>query len=758
MRPRLWIINGLTAVALAAPPAAGQEAGADVLQLSVLLRDDSQYTGPALISEEGKLRLEVDPYDAPATLDLEAVTSLVVTPEGLRLPLIPEMGRDLLTLKRRQKLRGRVLSVEDGFARFESTRLGVFKVPLGQCGDLLPPALADTDGPARPLWGPWMDRNEGASDVQTDGEALRLSAQGARATRRCLDYGDRLLLELSWEGEPEFRIHLGGDHRRDPVGGVVVEPWDGELVLYSFDGTDLDLVETGLELGDDSSVVLQFEIDGERVRLANAEVPSGRVLAIGAELDRPDQRDMVLITRLAEPMLVLRAEVGLAAEAEPGRIAVEQTVMLDRVLGFDSEARTFTLKAARGGGLAGTVSFDQSLGIRFAVGRDREALDAAEPEADWYRVTCRDGESIEGRDLCLVPGGLRFLPRWAEAPVVLPLDELWHFRQRSSNGDGAAPSASLELEGQAAVNVKLVGFEMVEGRPQPTLQVFGFKEPIAVPPGVPFSLTRRSAEGLVADRAFPNIIVLDDGQRFPALVLGADRETVTFRTPLQQGEVQLQQARIKAVLLGPGPFMNRSMKLTQHPFYKAAALEGEAMDLSLKPSRMTRNGDALRLSWALAVPRSESASPGEQLFLARNGDLLRANLEGLENAKARLAGGASAGIVVPVQRLAGWVRVDREPKLGASVAEGAWQFILGPQGRSGGPWVGGAVLHGVAQRSEGDRLILEHADLGSLSFPTAQVRRVDHAARARRALLPFDSWRSRPMRNPDAEGLLIEDR
>ena len=189
----------------------------------------------------------------------------------------------------------------------------------------------------------------------------------------------------------------------------------------------------------------------------------------------------------------------------------------------------------------------------------------ADPGPRWYRVTRRDGESIEGRDLSLVPGGLRFIPRWAEAPVVLPLDELWHFRQRSSTGGSDGPAASLELEGRAAVNVKLAGFELVEGRPQP-LQVFGFKEPIAIPAGVPFSLTRRLAEGFAAERAFPNVIVLEDGQRFPALVLGADRASVTVMTPLGEGEVRLPQQRIKAVLLAPGTSLNRAMALTQHPF------------------------------------------------------------------------------------------------------------------------------------------------------------------------------------------------
>ncbi len=744
------ILGGLAAIAVALPAAATQEAGREVLPVSVLLRDDSQYSGPAVVSEEGELRLEADPYDAPATLDLEAVTSLVVAPEGQRLPLFPEAGRDLLSLKRRQNLRGRVRSMEGGAVRFESARFGSFQIPVEECGDLLPPALADSDGPARPLWGPWMDRNEGARDAQTDGTALLLTKPGAIATRRCLDYGDRLLLELSWKGEPEFRVHLGGDHRREPVGGVVVEPWDGALVLYSFDGSSLDLRETGLQLGEDSSVVLQFEIDGGRVRLASAEEPSGRVSVIGAELERPGQRDTVLITRLAQPMRILRAEVGTAARAEPGRVAVERVVMVDQVRGWNEEDRTFELEA-------GTIDFDESLGIRFAVGEDRDALEIADPGPGWYRVTCRDGESIEGRDLSLVPGGLRFLPRWSEAPVLLPLDELWHFRQRSSTDGGVAPAASLELEGRAAVNVTLAGFEVVEGRPQPRLQVFGFKEPIAIPAGVPFSLTRRSAEGFAGARAFPNVIVLEDGQRFPALVLGADRASVTVMTPLGEGEVRLPQQRIKAVLLAPAMSMNWAMKLTQHPFYRSSALSAEAMDLSLKPSKATRDGDALRLSWALAVPRSESASPGEQLFLARNGDLMRANLEGLEDGRARLAGGASTGIAVPLQRLAGWVRVDRDPH-GVSIAEGAWQVTLGAQSPAGGPVVTGALLQGTPLRSEGGALVLEHTDLGTLSLPTAVIRRIDHAARARRPLLPFDSWRSRPMRKPDAEGLPIEDR
>ena len=72
--------------------------------------------------------------------------------------------------------------------------------------------------------------------------------------------------------------------------------------------------------------------------------------------------------------------------------------------------------------------------------------------------------------------------------------------------------------------------------------------------------------------------------------------------------------------------------------------------------------------------------------------------------------------------------------------------------------VTGALLQGTPLRSEGSALVLEHADLGTLSLPAGVIRRVDHAARARRPLLPFDSWRSRPMRKPDAEGLPIEDR
>ncbi len=749
-----WILSAVATAglfALAAPAAASQETGGEVLPISVLLADDSQYVGPATVSGSGELRLEVDPYDAPATLDLEAITSLVTVPEGLRLPLAPESGRDLLTLKRRQSLRGRVTSVGGGFIGFESSRLGSFSVPVRECGDLLPPALADTDGPARPLWGPWMDRNEGAKDVQSNDAALLLTTRGAVAARRCLDYGDRLLLELSWEGAPEFRIHLGGDHRRETFGGVVVEPWEGELVLYTFDGADLNLRQTGLELSDDSSIVLQFEIGGERVRLASVEEPSGRVSVIGAALDRPSRRDAVLVTSLGAPMKILRAEVAMAARPEPGRLAVERAIMLDRVRGFDPEVRTFELEG-------GTVDFDRSQGLRSAVGPDRDALEASEPEEGWYRVTCRDGESVEGRELSFVPGGLRFIPRWAETPVVLPLGELWHFRRRSTTGFDSAPAASLELEGRAAVNVKLAGFEVVDGRPQPRLQVFGFKEPIAVPSGVPFSLTRRSAEDPAGDRAFPNILVLVDGQRFPARVVRASSMSVTVETPLGEGQVEISQDRIKAVLLAPGLLINQAMKLTQHPFYKRRSFAGEAMDLSLKPSRMTRDGDALRLSWALAIPRSEAASPGEQLFLARNGDLIRADLKGLADAQARLVGGATAGISVPLQRLAGWVRVDRDPQPDAVLADGAWQVTLGAQGRSGGPLVGGAVLHGAALSSEGGRLVFEHDDLGTLSIPTGWIRRIDHAARARRVLLPFDSWQTRPMRKADAEGLLLEDR
>ena len=64
---------------------------------------------------------------------------------------------------------------------------------------------------------------------------------------------------------------------------------------------------------------------------------------------------------------------------------------------------------------------------------------------------------------------------------------------------------------------------------------------------------------------------------------------------------------------------------------------------------------------------------------------MRANLEGLEDGRARLAGGASSGITVPLQRLAGWVRVDRDPQPGVSIAEGAWQ-ITRAQSAAGARW------------------------------------------------------------------------
>ena len=105
---------------------------------------------------------------------------------------------------------------------------------------------------------------------------------------------------------------------------------------------------------------------------------------------------------------------------------------------------------------------------------------------------------------------------------------------------------------------------------------------------------------------------------------------------------------------------------------------------------------------------------------------------------------------VPVQRVAGGVRGDRAPVLEVALAEREWQLTLGKQENVAGSTPGAAVLHGVAVGFAGERLSLQHADLGLLSIDPALVRRVDHADRARRALLPFDFWRSRPMAEPDS--------
>jgi len=737
--PRL--LGALACALLMAPAAGTQQASEGGVAVSVLLHDDSQYTGDATVAETGELRLEVDPYDVPATLDLDLVTSLVLLPGDRRWPLVPERGRDQVTLARRQNLRGRVGALGDGVLEFESTRFGAFRLPLEACGDLLPPALADTDGPARPLWGPWIEGGTKAGPVSEDG--LLLDGRGAVAARRCLDYGDRLLLDLAWEGEPAFRVHLGGDVSADPPEGVVVEPWDGELVVYSLTGERLDLRESGVRLERDSAAILRFDLAGDSVRLASVELRDGRIVETDARVARPDRSDTVSIRPLEGRHWLRRAQITSAAAVAPGQVVVDRPVQVADVEALDPGARSFRVQA-------GLVDLDRSQGIRFAAGEGRQALSSPEPEGGWYRVTCRDGEAIEARDRRFVPVGLSLQPRWAEAAVVLPLDELWHLRQRAPLGQQQTTQASLELDGRATVNVRLAGFDVSGPTPRPVLQVFGFQEPIAIPEGEAFSIVQRNPSSLPQRARFPNVVVLTDGQRLPALVSGADAETVSLRTPFAEGELRLAQDRVRAVLLAPGIVVDRALALSTHPFYREGAGAGRAMDLALRPQRALRDGDALRLSWALSVPRSQRDAPGEQLFIARNGDLLRGDLKGLRRGAVRIEGGASPGIDVPVQRVAGWVRVDRAPVLEVALAEREWQLTLGKQENVAGSTPGAAVLHGVAVGFEGERLSLQHADLGLLSIDPALVRRVDHADRARRALLPFDLWRSRPMAEPDS--------
>ena len=741
--PRL--LGALACALLLAPASGTQQASEGGVAVSVLLHDDSQYTGDATVAETGELRLEVDPYDVPATLDLDLVTSLVLLPGDRRWPLVPERGRDQVTLARRQNLRGRVGALRGGVLEFESTRFGAFQLPLEACGDLLPPALADTDGPARPLWGPWIEGGAQAGPVSEAG--LLLGGRGALAARRCMDYGDRLLLDLAWEGEPAFRVHLGGDPAADPPEGVVVEPWDGALVVYSLTGGQLDLQESGVRLEGDSGAILRFDLAGDSVRLTSVELRDGRIVTTDARVARPDRSDTVSIRVLEGRHWLRRAQVSSTVSVGPGEVVVDRPVRVTDVEALDPRARSFQVAA-------GAIDLERSQGIRFAAGEGRSALDAPEPEAGWYRVTCRDGEAIEARDLELVPGGLRLRPRWADAAVTLPLTDLWHLRQRAPVGNPLGTQASLELEGRATVNVRLAGFEVGGEAPRPVLQVFGFEEPIAIPEDESFSIVRRDASSLPQRARFPSVLVLADGQRLPVLVSGADAAELRFRTPLADGELRIPQERVRAVLLAPKVVVDRALALSTHPFYADGSTAGRSMDLALRPQRALRDGDALRLSWALSVPRSQRDSPGEQLFIARNGDLLRADLVRLEGGVLRLEGGASPGAEVPIQRLAGWVRVDRAPELDVTLGQGEWQLTLGVQETVAGSTPGAAVLHGTAVGFADGALSLEHADLGTLRIDLGRVRRVDHADRARRALLPFDLWRTRPMVEPDSgEGL-----
>ncbi|MEM9802836.1 MAG: hypothetical protein AAGA20_21100 [Planctomycetota bacterium] len=730
----------LVTIAIAALLAQSQ--GADELRASLTFNDGSSYAG--ILDRESRtgLRIQTRGFDQPATIDLDVLASLVVESGSSS----PASGRDGLTLLRRQAVRGRFVGLTEEAVVFESDRFGRLVVPRDACGDVMPPSLVQRASRAelKPLWEPWMGTVDGRDGLEVVDDALVLRTRGAVAARECLAGGTTVELRLAWQGEPEFRIHVGGDHRADPPTGVVLQPWDRVMVLYTFDGETLDSVTTGVDLESDSAATLRFFVDDEWVRLASVETADGSVLPVESRVRRSTGGGVVAIEALGRSMRVLGAKITAG-----GGPRLARTVLASEVGDFDAASRTFTVDGE-------SVPFDESEGIRLSWGPSRRALTVAEPAVGYVRLTCRDGEAIECSLLGVTDGALRVRPRYAEDDVDVPVEELRElFRSPREPRRGAARGLlSVAHRPETAVRMSRL---RVDGDAA-SVRIYGFEDDVDLETGVPFTMRREGGARLrFYNRAFPHVAVLRDGQLLPIRVVRASDDALDFESPFFEGERTVAKAAIEALLVDPvaaAGLLDRapgSLDSDEDAEFRVAEQIDGARALVRVTSPTEEQRDRTeRIERALRVPRDQAEDPGTHLFLAKNGDLLRADLaaisvQGLVTAR----GGAAPPMQFPIDRLASVVHVAPDPEdepVGA--VDGAeWSFRVGMADQVGKT----ALLRGQVHAARDGWLDLDHAVFGRLRLQLDAVAQLESRAPAAASPYAFTSWTTWPMPAPAIE-------
>lgn len=732
--------------------AAASTVGAEAqVRARVTLDSDRVYTGELTIDEDGELVLDSDLVGGPAVLDFPRAKRI----EILETDPDPDLAAvDVLTVVGNERYLGEVTSILEGFVTFKTTRFGEVTIPRELVGDLVPRAgatpgpegdgeAAPGDEPAAEAAGPWSDWSGFDGEARINGTVAELDERGARIERAGDLTGHRISIDVEWLGRPEFSVELGG---------LTLQAWDGVPVLFSRDGESIELSMGAEPLEPDTGAIVELRVDGaERVVVDFIEPHGAQPIKLGLELPLKAAPDSLAIESLGRGIDVALVDIRdpdslLGAD---GLVRLGRPLRGAEVTGFDPAERILETTLGRAG-------LDGSKGINFLPRDRRDELQAPRSEAGQGFFRTRGGESIAVRQVIFERG--RFIVRtpYADGPVEIPFEDFRSVRMPKKRRARGGVDFRMSFDGGSQMTAGFLGIDRTEEGFDVLRTEPGFKTPVRGSASGQIWIERASRSLFHASRRlYPHDVLLADGQSFPAKIEAVDERSITFATPFSDESVTLKHTQVKALMFEPrkADFLLSEITVQKKPKAddrnrNVRIAFGNAQVKPVDKSLVTED----KLQRALLVPRSQKSDPGTHLLLARNGDLMRCNVVGLEDHDLLVDGGAGGQMSIPGDVLAAVIHVapkaegevdPREARIKTRRATDRWTCNLGPR----------ATLIGSLETGEAEgSLVLTHPYLGRVNIAPDEFKRLDFGRGFAPKFRKLLDWATAPMPEPSISG------
>jgi len=237
-------------------------------------------------------------------------------------------------------------------------------------------------------------------------------------------------------------------------------------------------------------------------------------------------------------------------------------------------------------------------------------------------------------------------------------------------------------------------------------------------------------------RAFPFALHLKNGDNIPCQVSSYDKDSLAFQSPFIEQRT-IDTAHVKAIEFAPrrgrGPTDMLSIQISDW-------LE----EIGAPEPSFVLNLDSAKLKRALTVPRFRRENPPSHILVAKNGDLKRGTLLGVNSQSIQFQSKLRKQ-TYPVDRLACVVSVRRpaeepnEPPVATTESKGQVRADLAD----------GSILIFMALASRDGRLIGRSALYGDVAIPTGSIQYLHMGGLERKPLAsPFEEWVVRPAQEP----------
>jgi len=512
-------------------------------------------------------------------------------------------------------------------------------------------------------------------------------------------------LEFASSTSPRFVLALGEDALDTTSDrSLRLETSDNELVVVQ---NKISEPITSLE-EDQRSIRLRLAFDSHIGELRVLD-SNGDVLVTMQGIQTPIGESMIYVRNRGEDLTIRRLRVYRRSSEVAGQVVesgkprvdlIDGRAMYGRLIIAESGAYVVARDGARRDVDLDAVDRIVNPGARMAV------------TAGTAEVVYADGTILRGRIERLNLDRVVLHTAFSDAPVTFTLAEAASLRFVPPTDESTSPDrksdrlvyASGQLHGR-------LSFDLAESplgwRPEGGVKSVR----LADTAGARIERNRRAVAktAFFDDRAFPFALHLKNGEIIPCQVSSYDKDSLSFQSPFIERQT-INAAQVKAIELAPrrsrgpaGTFSNARND------WLWDALESEP--------KTFLDVDSAKLERALTVPRFRRGNPPGHILVAKNGDLKRGKLLGM-NAQTLHFESKRRKQAFPVDRLACVVNVGQsaeepsESSVAASTSKGQVRADLAD----------GSILIFTAVEARDGKLIGRSTLYGDMAIPTESIQ------------------------------------